>query len=73
MNVGIMSEKDWKKQKKVLVIAGRYKGKSSFVKKVLPKENKAYVYDVNNATLHKKGGFAKKELAIDLSNLRYDN
>lgn len=65
-----------KKGDKVVVIAGRDKGKTGEVEQVLPKENRAVVGGVNMAIRHTKqsqtnpqGGRLPKALPIDLSNL----
>ena len=65
-----------KKGDRVVVIAGRDKGKTGEVEQVLPKENRAVVGGVNMAIRHTKqsqtnpqGGRIPKALPIDLSNL----
>ncbi|MFV0431801.1 MAG: 50S ribosomal protein L24 [Alphaproteobacteria bacterium] len=64
-----------KKGDQVIVIAGKDKGKTGEVLKVIKKENRAIVQGVRVATMHKKpsmndaGGIVNKELAIDLSNI----
>jgi large subunit ribosomal protein L24 len=65
-----------KKGDKVVVIAGRDKGKTGEVEQVIPKENRAVVGGVNMAIRHTKqsqtnpqGGRIPKALPIDLSNL----
>ena len=65
-----------KKGDRVVVIAGRDKGKTGEVEQVIPKENRAVVGGVNMAIRHTKqsqtnpqGGRIPKALPIDLSNL----
>ncbi|HRO11624.1 50S ribosomal protein L24 [Amaricoccus sp.] len=64
-----------RKGDKVVVLAGRDKGKKGDITRVLPKDNKAVVSGVNVAIRHTKqtqssqGGRIAKELPIELSNL----
>jgi large subunit ribosomal protein L24 len=64
-----------KKGDKVVVIAGKDKGRQGEITRVLPKDNKAVVSGVNVAIRHTKqsaqsqGGRIAKELPIELSNL----
>ena len=64
-----------KKGDKVVVLAGRDKGRKGEVLKVLPAANRAIVSGVNVAHRHQKqsakqeGGIVSKELPIDLSNI----
>ena len=64
-----------KKGDKVVVLAGRDKGKSGEVLQVLPKDARAVVRGVNLVKRHTKqsqtseGGIISKEATIDLSNL----
>jgi large subunit ribosomal protein L24 len=64
-----------RKGDKVVVLAGRDKGKTGEVEQVLPKENRAVVGGINMAIRHVKqtpqnqGGRQPKALPIDLSNL----
>jgi len=65
-----------RKGDKVVVLAGRDKGRTGEVEQVLPKENRAVVGGVNMAIRHTKqsqanpqGGRIPKALPIDLSNL----
>ncbi len=64
-----------KKGDKVVVIAGRDKGKSGEVLSVMPKEGRATVRGVNlvkrhtKASMQSEGGIISKEAAIHLSNL----
>ena len=66
-----------KKGDRVVVLAGRDKGREGEVLKVLPKENRALVRGVNVAKRHQRqsmrdqGGIVDKEMSIDLSNLAY--
>ena len=64
-----------KKGDKVVVIAGKDKGRQGEITRVLPKDGKAVVSGVNVAIRHTKqsaqgqGGRIAKELPIQLSNL----
>lgn len=64
-----------KKGDKVVVLAGRDKGKAGEVLKVLPKDARAVVRGVNLVKKHTKasaqseGGIISKEATIDLSNI----
>jgi large subunit ribosomal protein L24 len=64
-----------KKGDRVVVIAGKDKGKSGEVLKVFPKDMRAIVQGVNLARRHQKqtaaqeGGIISKEVPIHLSNL----
>jgi large subunit ribosomal protein L24 len=64
-----------KKGDKVVVLAGRDKGKTGEVTKVVPTESRAFVAGVNMVQRHTKpqgvneGGIISKESAIHLSNL----
>ncbi len=65
-----------KKNDRVQVMTGAYKGVVSDVYKVFPKENKILVKDVNVVTKHQKptqanqqGGIITKEAKIDASNV----
>ncbi|WP_424245701.1 large subunit ribosomal protein L24 [Elusimicrobium posterum] len=64
-----------KKNDKVLVLAGKDKGKTGDVKEVLPGKNKVVVSGVNIVSKHekpqgnKKGGIQKVEAAMDMSNV----
>ncbi|MCV2499943.1 MAG: 50S ribosomal protein L24 [Candidatus Lightella neohaematopini] len=65
---------------KVMVIAGKDKGKTGIIKKIL-KKNKAIVENINIITKHQKpipslnqaGGLVKKESPINISNLAIFN
>ena len=61
---------------RVQVMTGAYKGVVSDVYKVFPKENKVLIHDVNVVTKHQKpnsvnqqGGIINKEAKIDASNV----
>jgi large subunit ribosomal protein L24 len=64
-----------KKGDKVVVLAGKDKGKKGEITQVLPKENKAVVEGINVAIRHQRqtaasqGGRLPKAMPIDLSNL----
>ena len=64
-----------RKGDKVVVIAGRDKGKSGEVLRVMPKEERAVVQGVNMARRHQRqtpsqeGGIISKEMPIHVSNL----
>ena len=64
-----------KKGDKVVVLAGKDKGKQGEISAVFPKENKAVVDGVNIAIRHQRqtqttqGGRVAKNMPIDLSNL----
>ena len=71
-----MSRMKIKKGDKVVVLAGRDKGKTGEVKKVLPTELKVIVQGVNVQTKHRKptqsvpqGGIDKIEAPIHVSNI----
>jgi large subunit ribosomal protein L24 len=64
-----------RKGDKVVVLAGKDKGRSGEVLSVMPKEDKALVRGINMIVRHQKqsqsqeGGLIRKEAAIHLSNL----
>ncbi len=64
-----------KKGDKVVVLAGKDKGKQGEITRVMPKDNKAIVDGVNIAIRHvrqspnSQGGRQPKAMPIDLSNL----
>ena len=66
-----------RKGDRVLVIAGRDKGKKGEVIKLLPKEERALVAGVNMVKRHQRqsqtqqGGIVSKEATIHLSNLAH--
>jgi large subunit ribosomal protein L24 len=68
-----------KKGDKVVVLAGRDKGKQGEVLKVLPAENRAVVNGVNVVRRHQKqtakaeGGIIAKEAPIHVSNLAIED
>jgi large subunit ribosomal protein L24 len=64
-----------RKGDKVVVIAGKDKGRQGEITRVIPKDNKAVVGGVNVAIRHQRqsaqgqGGRIAKEMPIELSNL----
>lgn len=67
-----------KKDDLVIVVAGKDKGKTGKILRVLPKENRAIVEKVNIVKRHQKpsqkspqGGIVEKEASIHLSNLMF--
>ena len=66
-----------KKGDKVIVIAGKDKGKTGEVTKVLVQENKVIVSGINMVKRHTKpsqesaGGIISKEMPIQVSNVAY--
>ncbi len=66
-----------RKGDRVMVIAGRDKGKVGEVLKVMPKENRAIVKGVNIVKRHQRptqaqaGGIVEKEAPVHLSNLAH--
>ena len=64
-----------KKGDKVVVLAGKDKGKQGEITAVMPKDNKAIVDGINVAIRHQRqtqttpGGRTPKAMPIDLSNL----
>ena len=66
-----------KKKDRVIVVAGRDKGKTGEVLKVIPKENRAVVQGINLVTKHQRptpsdaGGIKKIEAPIHVSNLAH--
>ncbi|MDP2356651.1 MAG: 50S ribosomal protein L24 [Beijerinckiaceae bacterium] len=64
-----------KKGDKVVLLAGRDKGRSGEVIKVIPDENRALVRGLNMVRRHQRqtasqeGGIISKEAPVDLSNL----
>ena len=66
-----------RKGDRVIVTAGRDRGKTGEVLKVVPKNNRAIVQGVNMIKLHQRpsqtvqGGIVEKEAAIDISNLAH--
>ncbi len=72
-----MSTAKIRKGDRVIVTAGRDKGKKGEVLRVFPKENRALVSNVNMVKRHQKqsarqqGGIVSKESPIHLSNLAH--
>jgi len=68
-----------KKGDRVIVLAGRDKGKQGEVIEVRPKENRAVVRGVNVVRRHQRqtakdeGGIVSKEAAIQISNLALED
>lgn len=66
-----------KKGDKVVVIAGRDKGKSGEVLRAIPSENRVIVAGVNKVKRHQRqtpteqGGIVEKEAAIHVSNVAH--
>ncbi len=66
-----------KKGDRVCVITGKDKGKTGEILRVMPKDNRAVVQDVNMVKRHTKpgqgqaGGIVEKEATIHLSNLAH--
>ncbi len=66
-----------KKDDKVIIIAGKDKGKTGTVLQMLPAENKVLVQGVNVVKKHQKpnqnsaGAIIEKELPIHISNVAY--
>jgi large subunit ribosomal protein L24 len=64
-----------KKGDKVIVLAGKDKGKRGEILRVMPAENRAVVQGINQVKRHTKpspqnpGGVVAKEMSIHLSNL----
>ena len=64
---------------RVIVLAGRDKGKQGEILQVLPKDNRAVVRGVNVVRRHTRqsaqseGGIISKESTIDLSNLAHED
>jgi large subunit ribosomal protein L24 len=64
-----------RKGDRVIVLAGKDKGKKGEITQVLPKENKAVVEGINIAIRHTRqsaqgqGGRVPKAMPVDLSNL----
>ena len=66
-----------KKGDEVIVLAGKYKGKTGKIIKVLPKEMKAIVSEINRVKKNQKpdnnqpGGIVDKEMPMHISNLSF--
>ncbi|WP_185858336.1 50S ribosomal protein L24 [Blattabacterium cuenoti] len=66
-----------KKEDKVLILSGNYKGNKGVIKKIFPKKNKAIISGLNMVKKHikpsikkPKGGIFEKEAPIHISNLK---
>lgn len=74
-----MSAAKIKKGDRVVVLAGRDKGKQGEVIRVVPKENRAFVRGVNMVRKHQRqsaseqGGIISKEAPINLSNIAIED
>ena len=68
-----------RKGDRVVVLAGRDKGRNGEVLKVLPAEDKAIVQGVNSVRRHQRqtqtqeGGIVSKELPVHMSNLALED
>ena len=68
-----------RKGDRVVVLAGRDKGRNGEVLKVLPSEDKAIVQGVNSVRRHQRqtqtqeGGIVSKELPVHMSNLALED
>ena len=68
-----------KKGDYVVVLAGRDKGRSGEVLRVLPKEGRAIVQGINSVRRHQRqtatsdGGIINKDLPIEISNLAVED
>tara|TARA_B100002051_G_C16281062_1_gene413549 strand:- start:137 stop:454 length:318 start_codon:yes stop_codon:yes gene_type:complete len=66
-----------KKGDEVVVLAGKDKGKTGKITKILPSFNKAIVAGINKVKKHQKpqkddpGGIIEKEMPIHISNIAY--
>jgi large subunit ribosomal protein L24 len=66
-----------KKGDRVIVIAGRDKGRTGNVVKVLPKDNRAVVQGINQSRRHtrqtaaQEGGIISKDMPIQISNIAH--
>tara|TARA_S200000501_G_scaffold360503_1_gene387656 strand:+ start:1406 stop:1720 length:315 start_codon:yes stop_codon:yes gene_type:complete len=66
-----------KKGDEVIVLAGKDKGKTGKIVKVLPKKMKAIVSEINKVKKNKKpdneqpGGIIEKEMPLDISNISF--
>jgi large subunit ribosomal protein L24 len=74
-----MASLKFKKGDRVVVLAGRDKGKQGEILRMLPKENRAVVRGVNVVRRHQQqttqdeGGIISKEAPINLSNLAHED
>ncbi len=68
-----------KKGDRVIVLAGKDKGRSGEVIKIMPAENRALVRGINIVTRHQRqsagqeGGLVRKEASIHLSNIAVED
>ncbi len=66
-----------KKADEVILLAGKDKGKTGKIVKMIPKEMKAVVYEINKVKKNQKpdnnqpGGIIDKEMPIHISNLSF--
>ena len=66
-----------KKGDEVIVLAGKDKGKTGKITKIIPSTNKAIVSGINKVKKHQKpdnnqaGGIIEKEMPMHISNLAY--
>jgi len=66
-----------KKGDEIIVITGKDKGKTGKIVKMLPKNNKAIVADINKVKKNQKpdnnqaGGIIEKDMPIHISNIAY--
>ena len=74
-----MASLKFKKGDRVVVLAGRDKGKQGEILRMIPKENRAVVRGVNIIRRHQRqtaqqdGGIISREAPIDLSNLAHED
>lgn len=74
-----MASLKFKKGDRVVVLAGRDKGKQGEILRMIPKENRAVVRGVNIVRRHQRqtpqqdGGIISREAPIDLSNLAHED
>lgn len=70
-----MSKVKLRKGDEVIVTAGKDKGKTGDIIKVMPKDNKVVVQGVNMVSRHQRqtkteeGGIIQKEMPLDISNV----
>ncbi len=68
-----------KKGDRVVVLAGKDKGRNGEITRILPKEGRAFVSGINMVKRHQRqtqdaeGGIINKEAAIQLSNLALED
>lgn len=74
-----MASLKFKKGDRVIVLAGRDKGKRGEIIRVIPRDNRAIVRGVNIVRRHQRqtaaqqGGIVSKEATIDISNLAHED